>query len=153
SIPGPLTRSVSTGSILSVLEIAMLNWVPRRVRLVSAATEASNDKKQFAVTLERSTGEAFVGSTGAPDSIAMELKASAEATVEALRKMIGQAAEVTLRGVMPVAAFGHDLVIVSVKVIHEGQTHRLFGLCPVTDSRALAAAGATLNAANRFLGL
>jgi hypothetical protein len=132
----------------------MLNWVPRRVRLVSAATGDSNgEKKQFAVKLERATGEAFEGVTGAPESIAMELKASAEATVEALRKMIGPTAEVTLRGVMPVAAFGHDLIIVSVKVTHEGQVHRLFGLCPVTDSRALAAAGATLNAANRFLGL
>jgi len=132
----------------------MLNWVPRRVRLVKAATdESGNDKKHFTVTLERSTGESFVGETGAPESIATELRTSAEATVVALRKMIGQAAEITLRGVMPVAAFGHDLVVVSIKVTHEGQVHRLFGLCPVTGNRALAAAGATLNAANRFLGL
>ena len=132
----------------------MLNWVPRRVRLVSAATDQSNgDKKQFAVKLERNTGESFTGETVAPETIAMELKTSAEATVEALRKMIGQAAEITLRGVLPVAAFGNDLVIVSIKVNHEGQTYQLFGLCPVADSRTLAAAGATLNAANRFLGL
>ncbi len=134
----------------------MLNWVPRRVRLVSAAPEAPEtavEKKQFAVTLERSTGESYVGETGAPESVAAELKASAEATVDALKKMIGQAADVTLRGVMPVAAFGHDLVVVSIKVTHDGQTHRLFGLCPVTENRAMAAAGATLNAANRFLGL
>jgi hypothetical protein len=131
----------------------MLNWVPRRVRLVSAASEATGALKHFNVKLERSTGEAYIGEAGAPDSIATEMRASAEATVDALRKMIGQAAEITLRGVMPVAAFGHDLVIVSIKVIHDGQTHRLFGLCPVTDNRAAAAAGATLNAANRFLGL
>src|ERR1700675_620482 len=109
----------------------MLNWVPRRVRLVSAATDgAENDKKQFEVKLERSTGESFTGETGAPESISTELKASAEATVVSLRKMIAGAAELTLRGVMPVAAFGHDLVIVSIKVIHEGETYRLFGLCP-----------------------
>jgi hypothetical protein len=131
----------------------MLNWVPRRVRLVSAAPEASGEVKLFNVKLERSTGESYTGESGAPDSIATELRASAEATVDALKKMIGQAAEITLRGVMPVAAFGHDLVVVSIKVIHDGQTHRLFGLCPVTENRAAAAAGATLNAANRFLGL
>ena len=131
----------------------MLNWVPRRVRLVSAAPEKSNSLAQFAVTLERSTGESFIGEVDGGDTLSTELKASAEATVQALRKMIGQAAEITLRGVMPVAAFGHDLVVVSIKVIHDGQTHRLFGLCPVTDNRAAAAAGATLNAANRFLGL
>ena len=131
----------------------MLNWVPRRVRLVSAASEPVDGARQFAVKLERSTGEAYVGEVGGGDTLSTELRASAEATVEALRKMIGQAAEITLRGVMPVAAFGHDLVVVSIKVIHDGQTHRLFGLCPVSDNRAAAAAGATLNAANRFLGL
>ncbi|MBI4421381.1 MAG: hypothetical protein HY560_11205 [Gemmatimonadetes bacterium] len=131
----------------------MLNWIPRRVRLVSAAAEVSTEGKQFNVKLERATGEAIVGEAGAPDSIATELKASAEATVDALRKAIGQVAEVTLRGVTPVAAFGHDLVLVSIKVVHKGQTHRLFGVCPVSENRVLAAAGATLNAANRFLGL
>lgn len=131
----------------------MLNWVPRRVRLVSAASAPSGAAAQFAVKLERSTGEAYTGEVGGGDTLSTELRASAEATVEALKKMIGQAAEITLRGVMPVAAFGHDLVVVSIKVIHEGQTHRLFGLCPVTENRAAAAAGATLNAANRFLGL
>lgn len=131
----------------------MLNWVPRRVRLVSAAPETSGEAKQFSVKLERSTGEAFVGEAGAPESIATELRASAEATVEALRKVIGHAADVTLRGVMPVVAFGHDLIVVSIKVTHQGETHRLFGLCPIHENRALAAAGATLNAANRFLGL
>src|SRR6185436_15949214 len=107
----------------------MLNWVPRRVRLVSAAADKSG-ASQFNVKLERSTGEEYVGEVGGGDSLSTELKASAEATLDALRKMIGGAAEITLRGVVPVAAFGHDLVIVSIKVIHEGQTHRLFGQCP-----------------------
>ena len=131
----------------------MLNWVPRRVRLVSAAPDKQGGNGHFSVKLERSTGEEYVGEVGGGDSLSTELKASAEATLDALRKMIGGAADVTLRGVVPVAAFGNDLVIVSIKVIHNGETYRLFGLCPVADNRAQAAAGATLNAVNRFLGL
>jgi hypothetical protein len=48
---------------------------------------------------------------------------------------------------------GQDLVVASLKIVHENQTHRLFGVSPVNDDRSRAAALATLNAANRFLGL
>ncbi len=132
----------------------MLNWVPRRVRLVSAAKlRATGDANRFRVKLERPTGEAYVGGAGGGESAATEVRAAAEATLEALRQVVGQAVDVKLQGVLPLSAFGNSLIVVAIKVTHEQQTHELFGLCPITEDRGRAAALATLNAVNRFLGL
>jgi len=132
----------------------MLNWVPRRVRLVSAVrNRTSGAGKRFDVRLERSTGETYIGNSASEDTAANDLRAAAEATVSALREAIGEEADIQLRGVLPLSAMGENLIVVGIKVTHNGETQRLFGLSPVLEDRGRAAALATLNAANRFLGL
>lgn len=133
----------------------MLEWIPRRVRLVSAArNRTSGQGKRFDVKLERSNGETFVGNAAAEDTAATELRAAAEATLSALRQAIGSDADVQLRGVLPFSALGENLIVVGIKVTVNGQTQRLFGLSPIVgEDRGRAAAVATLNAANRYLGL
>jgi hypothetical protein len=130
----------------------MLEWLPRRVRLTRAGQSESSNGRPLNVQLQKASGETFEGEAGA-DVTVPELKASAEATLEALRKVIGDVAELKLRTVMPVAVHGEDLVIVGVKITHGNETRSLFGLSPMGDDRARAAALATLNAANRYLGL
>jgi hypothetical protein len=132
----------------------MLNWIPRRIRLVSAApNRTSGQGRRFDVKLERPNGESFIGKADANDTATNDLRAAAEATLEALRGAIGEDAKIELRGVLPFSAFGENMIVVGIKVTHQGRTQRLFGLSPVIEDRGRAAALATLNAANRYLGL
>jgi hypothetical protein len=132
----------------------MLNWVPRRVRLVRAAADpADTGTKRFEVLLERATGESFAGNATGRTTATSDLKTAAEATLVALRDAVGEGAEATLLGALPISAFGANLIMVGIKVSHRGKEHKLFGLSPVAGDRTRAAAMATLDAVNRFLGL
>ncbi|MBI4503223.1 MAG: response regulator [Gemmatimonadetes bacterium] len=129
-----------------------LDWVPRRVIFVGAASLSTGQTRQFNVQLKRITGESFVGAAGGETPMS-ELRGPAEATVDALRKVVGKAAELTLKGLLPVDAMGQNVFVAALEVVHDNRTHRLFGVSPVTEDRMRAAALATMNAANRFLGL
>jgi hypothetical protein len=119
---------------------------------MGAASVSTGQSKQFSVQLKRFTGESFVG-TAAGDTPMSELRGPAEATVDALRKVVGKAAELTLTGLLPVDAMGQNVFVATLDVVRDNRTHQLFGVSAVTGDRMRAAALATMNAANRFLAL
>ncbi len=155
--PGEILYRIERGTVEAdtAREARMLNWVPRRVRLINAVADrtSNGNTRKFEVQLERAGGEIFAGNAAGKTSATADLKTAAEATLEALRHMVGDAAEVKLLGALPVSAFGANLIMVGIKVTHQGTEHRLFGLSPVVGERNRAAALATLDAVNRFLGL
>src|SRR6185503_19603359 len=98
------------------------------------------------------SGESFVGAASG-EAPMFEVHGPAEATLDALRKIVGTAVQLTLEGVVPVAALGQNVLVAALDVVRDNRTHRLYGVSPLTDDRPRAAALATMNAANRFLGL
>jgi hypothetical protein len=129
-----------------------LEWVPRRVRFVGVATVSTGQTKQFSVQLARLTGESFVGAASAESPLS-EMRGPAEATVDALRKLVGTAVQLTLEGVLPVATMGQHILVAALDVVRDNRRQRLYGVSPVSEDRTRAAALATMNAANRFLGV
>jgi CheY-like chemotaxis protein len=157
----PFTREQLEGAIAPVLRPVDtrktspepgLDWVPRRVRFVGATALSTGQTRQFSVELRRITGESFVGAASGETPI-WELRGPAEATVDALRKVIGEAAELTLKGLLPLEAMGQTVFVAALDVVRDNQTYRLYGVSPITEDRTRAAALATMTAVNRFLGL
>lgn len=133
----------------------MIKWVQRRVKF--AGTEVRSSPRAAAevvsVKLQR-RGQAFVGryKNGA-SAVTDEISHAAEATLDALRQVVGKETTVALKAVGPVAAHGHSFVLAVVDVTLQGKTHSLMGVCPLSLNPARDAALAVLDATNRVLGL
>jgi len=86
-------------------------------------------------------------------SLAGELRCAAEACVIALGKAVNSQVKFELLGVKAVRAFDANVVIVSLAIPDQHQTHRLVG-CYLTEDQdpTKGAALAVLNATNRILG-
>lgn len=132
----------------------MIKWVPRRVRFAGAEVKSSARAGEVvSIKLERK-GQAFVGRQGnGKGSAADEIQHAADATVEALRQVVGQDTGIELTTAGPVAALGQSFVLAVVDVTVRGQTHSLMGVCPLSLNPSRDAALAVLDACNRVLGL
>lgn len=134
----------------------MVKWVPRRVKF--AGTEVRSSPKAAAevvsVKLQRRR-QFFVGrhKNGASAVVTDEISHAAEATLDALRQVVGKDTVITLKTVGPVAALGTSFVLAVVDVTVQGRTHTLMGVCPLTLNPSRDAALAVLDATNRVLGL
>ncbi len=95
----------------------------------------------------------FEGESEGLASQAGELRCAAEACVIALTKAVKGEVKFELLGVKSVRAFDANVVIVSLSVPDQRQTHRLVG-CFLTEDAdpTKGAALAVLNATNRVLG-
>ena len=95
----------------------------------------------------------FVGDSEGLGSQAGELRCAAEACVMALSKAVKGEIKFELLGVKAVRAFDSNVVIVSMSIPDQNETHRLVG-CYLTDDAdpTRGAALAVLNATNRILG-
>jgi hypothetical protein len=95
----------------------------------------------------------FDGESEGLASQAGELRCAAEACVIALTKAVQDAVRFELLGVKAVRAFDANVVIVSLAIPEQNQTHRLVG-CYLTEDQdpTKGAALAVLNATNRILG-
>jgi hypothetical protein len=95
----------------------------------------------------------FEGESEGLASQAGELRCAAEACVIALTKAVNGAVRFELLGVKAVRAFDASVVIVSLSVPEERETHRLVGCFLTADADPTkGAALAVLNATNRILG-
>lgn len=95
----------------------------------------------------------FDGESEGLSSQAGELRCAAEACVIALTKAVKGAVRFELLGVKAVRAFDASVVIVSLAVPEERETHRLVGCYLTADADPTkGAAFAVLNATNRILG-
>lgn len=98
-------------------------------------------------------GQPFVGRRANGASAMDEIRHAAEATLDALRKVVGDEMEIELKTVGPVAALDQRFVLAVVEVSHDGQRHSLMGVCPLSLNPTRDAALAVLDATNRVLGL
>jgi len=132
----------------------MIKWVPRRVRFAGAQVKSSvRAGEVVSIKLERK-GQSFVGKQGnGTGSAAEEIRHAAEATMEALRQVVGKDTGIELTTAGPVAALGQSFVLAVVDVTVRGQTHSLMGVCPLSLNPSRDAALAVLDACNRVLGL
>jgi hypothetical protein len=132
----------------------MIKWVPRRVKFAGAEVKSSARAGEVvSITLERK-GQAFVGrqKNGAGTGTD-EIRHAAQATLDALRKVVGNGTGIELTAAGPVAALGQRFVLAVVDVTLRGETHTLMGVCPLSLNPSRDAALAVLDACNRVLGL
>ncbi len=134
----------------------MIKWVQRRVKF--AGTEVRSSPKAAAETVSvklQRRRQSFVGrhKNGSSTAVTEEITHAAEATLDALRQVVGTDTAIALKTVGPVAALGQSFVLAVVDVTLQGHTHTLMGVCPLTLNPSRDAALAVLDATNRVLGL
>lgn len=129
----------------------MLERPPRRVRFLECEVERSGDRFRARVNLAEGDARTVTGTAEREVSPDGDLWCTADATVAALRQLLGLgAAALTLREVVLFDIEGKPAVAVSLRVYVQGQRRRLFGLTEAEANRGRAAAIAVLNATNRF---
>ena len=128
----------------------------RRIEFVSVAVEPlPGGPQRVRVQLWRrrpttTSGETFLGSAEGVDAV----HASAEATLNALRQALPDAARIqNVVSVEMLDALGTTLIGTAISAYHGGELRLLLGFCNMRGSEApVAAARAVLDATNRFLG-
>lgn len=133
----------------------MKDWLSRRVRFVKATTSDEDaQKRRVSVELQRPDAGVFVGKVDRPSVEIDAYRAGALAATEAVRQAAGiDGAVVELKDLSVVELFGRIVVVVEVRAQVRDQDRSLFGVCPVQDNPAEAAALAVLSATNRMLDL
>lgn len=132
----------------------MIKWVPRRVKFAGAEVKSSARAAGDVISVKlRRRGQSFVGRHQNGPSAVDEIHHAAEATLEALRKVVGKDTGIQLKAAGPVAALGQSFVLAVVDVTVRGETHSLMGVCPLSLNPTRDAAFAVLDATNRVLGL
>jgi hypothetical protein len=127
---------------------------PDRLRFAEFALDRlANGRCRARVVLTWQEVNEFVGESEGLGSQAGELRCAAEACVTALTKAVKNELRFELLGVKAVRAFDSNVVIVSMSVPEQNETHRLVG-CYLTEDvdPTRGAALAVLNATNRILG-
>jgi hypothetical protein len=127
---------------------------PDRLKFAEFSLERlANGRCRARVVLTWQEVNEFLGESEGLGSQAGELRCSAEACVVALTKAVKGEVKFELLGVKAVRAFDANVVIVSMAVPDQHETHRLVG-CFLTDDAdpTKGAALAVLNATNRILG-
>lgn len=126
-----------------------------RVRLVDAQLAHSADTRaQAEIALEWRAVE-YRGKATAHGHGAIDLRVCAQATLDALHKLLGGRMSFRLIGVKSVKAFDDSVAIVALGVVdpETGGDRRLIGTAPACDdSVPQGVARAVLNATNRVLG-
>ncbi|MBI3081589.1 MAG: hypothetical protein HYY94_01500 [Gemmatimonadetes bacterium] len=134
---------------------AMIKWVQRRVRFAGAEVKSSPKAAVDVVSVKlRRRSQSFVGRhRNGVSAVTGEISRAAEATLDALRQVVGKDTTIELKTVGPVAALGQSFVLAVVDVTVQGRTHSLMGVCPLSLNPSRDAALAVLDATNRVLGL
>jgi hypothetical protein len=126
-----------------------------RVKLVDAQLiHAADTRTSAEIALEWRAVE-YRGKATAHGHGAIDLRVCAEATLDALHKLLGGRMSFRLIGVKSVKAFDDSVAIVALGVIdpETGGDRRLIGTAPSTETGVpQGVARAVLNATNRVLG-
>ncbi len=125
---------------------------PRRVKFVRASLDQPAPNQCVAkVELEHSESGSCVGSATGGCRDEEGLRATAQATAEALMQAVGGGHQLQVHGVELFDAFGKSAVLVHLADQHRERTQALMGFCMAGEDPTRAAALAVLNAANRVL--
>jgi len=111
-----------------------------------------NGRCRSRVVVSWSDGRQFTGESEGVISQAGELRCSAEATVQALARVVQPRLSFEVVGVKVVRAFDANVVIVSLSARTDGSQSRLVGSYLTEGDPTRGAALAVLNATNRILG-
>ena len=126
-----------------------------RIRLVEAQlAHGADTRAQAEIALEWKAVE-YRGKAAAVGHGAVDLRVCAEATLDALHRLLGTRLSFRLVGVKAVRAFDDLVAIVALSVLdpETGGQRRLVGTAPTDDgSLPHGVARAVLNATNRVLG-
>jgi hypothetical protein len=132
----------------------MIKWVPRRVKFTGAEVKSSARAGEVVTIKLQRKGQSFVGrQRNGARSAADEIGHAAQATLDALRQVVGNGTNIELTAAGPVAALGQSFVLAVVEVTLRGETHTLMGVCPLSLNPSRDAALAVMDACNRVLGL
>ncbi len=126
-----------------------------RLKFVSLSFASLADCRCRArVELERQPGQTTVASAEGPDSEEGKLRATAQATLETVRRSVDASTEAfELVDIKAVTVFDEAAVIVAIAFRYDGKEKRMVGFCVIDEERPhRAALLAVLNATNRFLG-
>jgi hypothetical protein len=124
----------------------------RRILLTDCQLDQQDGRVQARVTLTETDGRSAVGSAERPQGQDADLWCSAEATVEALRRILAIATDtLTLKDIVTLDISDGSGVAVALSASVEGKKRRLFGLAQAEADRARSVAKAVLAATNRFL--
>jgi hypothetical protein len=128
---------------------------PRLIKFVSAGIEQlPGDRCRGRVELAHLNGGCHVGTVEGACDEADRLRLAAQAAANAVSALVcGQGDQLDVTGAMVTQAFGKRTVFVQVAALYLGQRRELMGFCLIDPDPAKAAALATLNAVNRFLGI
>jgi hypothetical protein len=135
------------------VEIACLQDEAERIRFKSLDRTTRPDRQtQFRATLSW-MGETASGEAVTESGEALELRAAATATLDALQQLRGSPLNYRLVGAKRIHAFDADLVVVSfLRIVGDSPRH-LVGTVAVSVDVYHAASLAVLDALNRVLGL
>lgn len=126
-----------------------------RVRLIQARLVPTPDAQTKAEVALEWHGSEYRGEASGVGHGIVELRLCAQATLNALVRLLGTGTEFRLIGVKSVKAFDDLVAIVGVTArdVGTGASHRLIGTAPVIeDGIPEGVARAVLNATNRYLG-
>jgi hypothetical protein len=128
---------------------------PRLIKFISARIDRlADDRCRGSVELAHLSRGSHVGKAEGPCGDAESLRLAAQAAANAVRDAVcGKGDRLDITGAMMTQAFGKRTVFVQVEALYLGQRRELMGFCLVDPEPARAAALATLNAVNRFLGI
>jgi len=130
------------------------DWISRKVRFVRAEAQDTDQERRVSVELERPQSGKFVGKVARPSTELDAYRAGALAAADAVRQAAGiENAVVELKNLSVQKVFDRDVVIVEIVAQVRGQERDLYGVCPVQNNPAEAAALAVLSATNRMLDL
>lgn len=133
-----------------LLTLPVVSGPRRRVRFEAVDRSEHHGRVTVTVHLEWES-QVHSGSAIGDEGAAIELKTTAQATVDALQKLTGQDLGLRIIGVKPIRAFDSDLVVASL--IRAGAAHQhLVGAVVVSTGPLEGAALAVLSALNRILG-
>jgi hypothetical protein len=159
SAPGPVEVAVrnllvDAGRPFSDASVRLAVAAPaeprRRVRFVDVARAEDSEGVTISVRLEWND-VVHTGSARGERGSAVELKTTAQAALDALETVSGQALALRIIGVKQIHAFDSTLMVVSM--IRGGdRLQRLVGAVIVDDQPMRSAALAVLSGLNRFLG-
>ena len=128
---------------------------PPRIRFSGAQRiPLATGQYRVRIKLEAPGHKNFLGTAEDTASREGELRAAAEATVDALRQAIrvsGKKVELELKEVAPFDAFGKAGVMVSLRGTYRNTESPLLGFAPLEQDVSRSVVKAVLSATNRFL--
>lgn len=130
-----------------------MQHLQRRVRLTDCELNRAGGLLQASVALTEGEGPPVTGTAERGDGLDADLWCVAEATLVALRAMLGGGVStIVLRDVVTLEISDGPGVAVALQADVGGKKRRLFGLTQAEGDRARSAAKAVLSATNRLLG-